>query len=183
MTPEQVAMTAFAASRLDDGRTPAQAFADLAGAGLRYQQAALAVCVAAGTPAEDAVARVSEFAELWPALDDTEPGSAGELLEGHGVFDVEVALDEVASQAASYLRQAISAAGWFPSGQANAIHRMLRTGRLVEALVALEEIGAKRWLDNRPFWAALVRAGDTLSDSLSDAPGLAEVRRRCFERA
>jgi hypothetical protein len=179
MTPEQVAMVAFAGSRLHDGRSPGEAFGDLVGIGVEPRRAAVAVCVAAGNPAEVAEQRVREFDDVWPVLEPGDTGAGGSLLETHGFFDVEAVLDDTQNVAASHLRQAVAAAGWLPSGIAPAVFRQLRTGKLCEALLYLEDLGARRWPDNSVFWANLVHAADSLG---GDDPSVREISRRCAER-
>jgi hypothetical protein len=179
MTPEQVAMVAFAGSRLQDGRSPGEAFGDLVEIGVEPRRAAVAVCVAAGSPAEAAEQRVRDFDDVWLVLEPGDTDAGGPLLEMHGFFDVEVVLNDAQNVTASRLRQAVAVAGWLPSGSAHAVFRQLRTGKLREALLYLEDLGARRWPDNSAFWANLVRAADSLG---VDDPSVQELLRRCAER-
>jgi hypothetical protein len=180
MTAEQLAMVAFAVARLGDGRTPAQAFADLVGIGIDRRQAAIAVCVALGTDRVTAEQRALEYDRLWPLLEPGEDEAAGELLADHGFFDVEVELDDAQNTTASWLNQAFSAAGARLATHTTGHFRRIRTGRLREGFLELESIGHQRDSGVPEFWEHLVQAADSLG-----LPGDSEVqaaRRRCVAR-
>jgi hypothetical protein len=180
MTAEQQAMVAFAVARLGDGRTPGQAFADLVGIGIDRRQAAIAVCVALGTDRQTADQRAVEYDSLWPLLEPGEDEAAGELLADHGFFDVEVALDDAQNATASWLNQAFSAAGARLATYTTGHFRRIRTGRLREAFLELESIGAQRDIRVPEFWQYLVQAAASLGQT-----GDGEVdraRERCLRR-
>jgi hypothetical protein len=181
MTAEHLAMVAFAVARLGDGRTPAQAFADLVGIGIDHRQAAIAVCVAVGTDRETAEQRVREYDSLWPLLEPGEDEAAGQLLAGHGFFDVEVEFDDAQNITASWLNQAFSATGGLPATHAIGHFRRIRTGRLREAFLELESLGRRRNVTVPDFWRHLVKAADSLG--LADDDEVAQARRRCVERS
>jgi hypothetical protein len=178
-----VALVAFASARLADGRRPEQAFCDLVEVGADRRLAAIIVCVAAGTPWGVAEARMADFDDIWASLSSGPAEAAGGLLELYGYFDVEIELPPDRAVIASHLRQAMTAAGYLPSGYANQMYRLLRTGRLREALLSLEEMGAARWLENEPFWLAMVEAAVRLDSAEILDTQLAAVRRRCESRA
>jgi hypothetical protein len=157
---QHVAMVAFASSRINDGRSLAEAYGDLVSIGVAARPAAVAVCVAAGNSREVAERRVVEFDDVWGAL--TDPATAGTLLEQHGFFDVEAVLDEEQQAIAAHLRRAVAAAGWFPPVAAQAVFRQVRTGRLREALRSLEDLGRERWPHHEEYWEHLTRAADGL---------------------
>jgi hypothetical protein len=177
------ALVAFAAARLADGRRPEQAFGDLAALGTERRLAAIAVCTAAGTPWEVAESRMAAFDDVWSSLGGGPTETAGGLLELYGYFDLEVALPADREEIAGHLRRALSAVEYLPSGYANQMYRLLRTGRLREALLSLEEVGAMRWPDNVQFWLGMSDAAVRLdSAEILDAE-VAAVRRRCESRA
>jgi hypothetical protein len=173
-------MVAFATARLLDGRRSEQAFTDLVGLGTDRRLAAIAVCVAAGTPWDAAVARMTGFDTMWTSLEASRAEVAGGLLELYGYFDPEVVLDSEQNLTASFLRQAMSAVEFLPSGYANQMYRLLRTGALQEAFLSLAEMGDLRWQDNVPFWRCLRQAARRL-DPLDDE--VAAAQRRCDQHA
>ena len=173
-------MVAFAAARLLDGRRPEQAFTDLVGLGTDRRLAAIAVCAAIGTPWQAAEARMAGFDTMWASLEASSAEVAGGLLELYGYFDPEVVLDPEQNLTASYLQQAMAAVEFLPSGYANQMHRLLRTGALREAFLSLAEMGDLRWQDNLPFWQGLRTAALRL-DPLDDE--VAAALRRCEQYA
>ncbi len=177
------ALVAYAATQLSDGRRPEQAFCDVVALGTDRRVAAIAVCVAAGTPWDLAEARMASFDDIWSSLAGGTAETAGGLLELYGYFDLEVELVDDRAAIASNLRQAMAAVEYLPSGYANQMYRLLRTGRLREALLALEEIGADRWPDNRPFWLGMTEAAVRLDSAAILDTEVAAVRRRCEARA
>lgn len=177
------ALVAFAAARLADGRRPEQAFGDLAALGTERRLAAIAVCVAAGTPWEVAQDRMASFDDMWASLGNAPVETAGGLLELYGYFDVEVELTDEQAAVAAHLRQALAAVAYLPSGYANQMYRLLRTGRLREALISLEDMGARRWVDNLPFWQAMSEAAVRLDSAEILDTDIAALRRRCEARA
>jgi hypothetical protein len=177
------ALVAFAVARLADGRLPEHAYGDLTALGTDRRLAAIAVCVAAGTPWDVAEARMATFDDIWSNLGAASAETAGGLLELYGYFDVEIELSDDLAVIASYLRQALAAAEYLPSGYANQMYRLLRTGRLRDALISLEDMGAKRWPDNLPFWLGLTEAASRLDSAQILDTELAAVRRRCEARA
>jgi len=177
------ALVAFAAARLADGRRPEQAFADMAALGADRRLAAIAVCAAAGTPWEVAEARMTSFDDIWSSLGTAPVETAGGLLELYGYFDVEVQLAAEQAEVAGHLRQALTAVEYLPSGYANQMYRLLRTGMLREALLSLEEMGAVRWPDNAPFWLGMSEAAVRLDSAEILDPEVAAARRRCESRA
>ena len=180
MTAEQLAMVAFAVARLGDGRTPGQAFADLVGIGIDRRQAAIAVCVALGTDRGTAQQRALQYDSLWPLLEPGEDEAAGELLADHGFFDVEVELNDAQNTIASWLNQAFSAAGARLATHTTAHFRRIRTGRLREAFLELESIGARRDIRVPEFWQHLVQAADSLGPTGDDE--VDRARERCLRR-
>jgi hypothetical protein len=173
-------MVAFAAARLLDGRRPEQAFTDLVGLGTDRRLAAIAVCAAVGTPWQAAEARMTGFDTMWTSLDASSAEVAGGLLELYGYFDPEVVLDPEQNLTASYLQQAMAAVEFLPSGYANQMHRLLRTGALREAFLSLAEMGGLRWQENAPFWQGL-RAAARRLDPLDDE--VAAALRHCEQYA
>ncbi len=172
-------MIAFATARLLDGRRPEQAFGDLVGLGVDRRQAAIAVCVAAGTPLDAAEARMAGFDGVWAGLAGGSAEAAGSLLELYGFFDVDVVLDDEQSTIASLLRQAMATVEYLPSGYANQMYRLLRTGGLREAFLSLEEMGGLRWQENRAFWDAMKQAAARLDSAHRLDSEMAAARRRC----
>jgi hypothetical protein len=177
------ALVAFAVGRLAQGRRPEQAFCDLVGYGADRRLAAIAVCVANGTPWDVAEARMTSFDDVWASLGGGSAETAGGLLELYGYFDREVEPTPEEVPVAAALRAAMAAVEYLPSGYANQMYRLLRTGRLREALLSLEEMGAQRWPDNRPFWLSLADAAVRLDSASILDTEIAAVRRRCESRA
>lgn len=177
-----VVLVAFATGRLAAGRRPEQAYLDVIALGADRRLAAIAVCAAAGTPWAEARTRMAAFDDIWSSLGSGSPETAGSLLELYGFFDVEVALDPDEAQVATFLRQAMATVAYLPSGYANGLYRMLRTGRLREALLSLEEMGAKRWADNRDFWLGLTEAAARLDSASILDTEVAAAHRRCASR-
>jgi hypothetical protein len=180
--PETGALLVFAQARMADGRRPEQAFCDLVQLGTDRRLAAIAVCVAAGTPWEIAEERMASFDDIWTSLGSGTAEAAGGLLELYGYFDLEVELDHPRAVIASYLRQAMAAVEYLPSGYANQMYRLLRTGKLREAFLSLEEMGAKRWSDNLPFWLGMTEAAVRLDSAELLDSEVAAARRRCERR-
>jgi hypothetical protein len=119
------------------------------------------------------------FDYLWASLASGSGETAGGLLEQYGFFDLEVVLTPDQLVVADAVRAAMAEVDYVPHGLANQVHRQLRTGRLREALLALVDLGARQWSDNRPFWAALLPAAVRLDRAeLLDAQ-VAAARRRC----
>jgi hypothetical protein len=83
---------------------------------------------------------------------------------------------------ATALRGAMGAAEYLPSGYANQLYRLLRTGRLREAIFSLEEVGAQRWPDREPFWHHLTEAAVRLDSATILDTEVAALRRRCESR-
>jgi hypothetical protein len=180
---ERAMMIAFAAARLLDGRRPEHAFSDLVALGTDRRQAAIAVCVAAGTPWDVAETRMAGFDGVWASLAGGSAEAAGGLLELYGYFDVDVTLDDQQTAIATFLRQAMSAAEYLPSGYANQMYRLLRTGALREAFLSLEEMGGLRWNEHRAFWDGMRRAAALLDSADPIDAELAAARHRCEQRA
>ena len=176
----RAASVVFATARLADGRRPEQAFTDLVGLGIDRREAAVAVCVAVGTPWEAAEARMAGFDPMWASLSASSAEVAGGLLELYGYFDQEVVLDPDQNLTASHLQQAMAAVEFLPSGYANQLHRLLRTGALKEAFLSLAEMGGLRWQDNVLFWHRMGEVAGRL-DPLDDE--VAAARRRCEQFA
>lgn len=160
--PEHQVMVAFAFAQIADGRSPGEAYRELAATGTDRRRAAIAVCVAGGTDLAEAEQRMLAYDDIWPLLEDGDDAAAGDLLELHGYFDREVVLDEAQNATVSLLQQALAHAGPVPSGYAIGVGRLLRTGRLQEAVEVLRSTGRERWPDNGPFWALLDRAAASL---------------------
>jgi hypothetical protein len=175
-------LVAFATGRLAAGRRPEQAYLDVIAIGADRRLAAIAVCAAAGTPWPEALSRMAAFDDIWSSLGSGSAETAGSLLELYGFFDLEVELDPDQAQIATFLRQAMAAVTYLPSGYANGLYRMLRTGQLREAMLSLEEMGAKRWADNRDFWVGLTEAATRLDSASILDTDVAAVRRRCESR-
>jgi hypothetical protein len=155
-------MVAFAFARMADGRSPGEAYRDLVEIGTDRRRAAIAVCVAGGTDLAGAEQRMLAYDDIWPLLEDGDDAAAGDLLELHGYFDLEVVLDDAQNATVSLLQQALARAGSMPSGYAIGIGRLLRTGRLHDAVGLLRSTGRQRWPDNEPFWALLDQAAALL---------------------
>jgi hypothetical protein len=176
---DRAVMVAFATARLLDGGRPEHAFTDLVALGTDRRQAAIAVCVAAGTPWEVAENRMAGFDGVWASLASGSAGAAGSLLELYGYFDADVALDDEQNTIASFLREAMAAVEYLPSGYANQMYRLLRTGQLREAFLSLEEMGGLRWQENRPFWNGLRQAAARLDSAHQLDSEVSAARRRC----
>jgi hypothetical protein len=167
MSHEHTVMVAFAFARLADGFPPGEAYRDLVVIGTDRRRAAIAVCVAGGTPLEEAERRMLAYDDIWPLLEDGEDAAAGDLLELHGYFDLEVALDEGQNATVSLLQQALAGAGSMPNGYAIGIGRLLRTGRLGEAFASLRSTGRDRWPENEAFWGLLAQAAASFDPPLT----------------
>ena len=176
------ALVAFAVGRLAQGRRPEQAFCDLVELGTDRRLAAVAVCVANGTPWSVAESRMTSFDDVWSSLGGGPAETAGGLLELYGYFDREVELTPDEAPIAAALRTAMAAVEYLPSGYANQMYRLLRTGDLREALFSLEEMGGQRWPENLPFWEALTEAAVRLDSATILDTEVAAVRRRCESR-
>lgn len=175
-------LVAFAVGRLAQGRRPDQAFCDLVELGTERRLAAIAVCVANGTPWDVAEERMVSFDDIWTNLGNGSAETAGGLLELYGYFDREVELTPDESAIAFALRAAMGAVEYLPSGFANQMYRLLRTGKLREALFSLEEIGAQRWPDREAFWVNLTEAAVRLDSVTILDTEVAALRRRCESR-
>ena len=175
-------LVAFAVGRLAQGRRPEQVFCDLVELGTERRLAAIAVCVANGTPWAAAEERMASFDEIWTYLGNGPAETAGGLLELYGFFDREVELTPGETAIAYALRAAMGAVEYVPSGFANQMSRLLRTGKLREALFALEELGAQRWPDHEAFWTNLTDAAVRLDSVTILDNEVAAVRRRCESR-
>jgi hypothetical protein len=175
-------LVAFAVGRLGQGRRPEQVFCDLVELGTERRLAAIAVCVANGTPWEAAEERMASFDEIWTYVGHGSAERAGGLLELYGYFDREVELTAEEAAIAMALRAAMGAVEHVPSGFANQMSRLLRTGKLREALFCLEEVGAQRWPDRPSFWTYLTDAAVRLDSIAILDTELAELRRRCESR-
>jgi hypothetical protein len=179
---ERAVMVAFAKGRLLDGRRPEHAFGDLVALGTDRRQAAIAVCVAAGTTWEQAEARMAGFDGMWASLAHGSAEVAGGLLELYGYFDQDVVLDDQQNATASFLQQAMAAVEFLPSGYANQMHRLLRTGQLREAFLSLEEMGDLRWQENHAFWHRMRQAAAGLDAAYPLDNEVAAARWRCDRR-
>jgi len=175
-------LVAFAVGRLAQGRRPEQVFCDLVELGTERRLAAIAVCVANGTPWDAAEERMASFDEIWTYVGNGPAETAGGLLELYGYFDREVELTPDEAAIAFALRAAMGAVEYVPSGFANQMYRLLRTGKLREALFALEELGAQRWPDHESFWTNLTEAAVRLDSVTILDNEVAAVRRRCESR-
>ncbi|MBN1174660.1 MAG: hypothetical protein JXA67_21030 [Micromonosporaceae bacterium] len=148
------------------------------------RQAAVATCIAAGTPTGIAEQRLADCDELFAVFQEGEEEDLASLLDDVGYFDVEVALDQRGSAIADCLYRAVAVAtavDGFPSGAAYSLFRHLRGGRLVEAFILLIRVGHQRWAALPGFWTALLAATQLLG--AQDAEGYAEARDRCMELA
>ncbi|MBX6750884.1 MAG: hypothetical protein IRY85_14630 [Micromonosporaceae bacterium] len=175
-------LVAFAVGRLAQGRRPEQAFCDLVELGTERRLAAIAVCVANGTPWDVAEERMVSFDDIWTNLGNGSAETAGGLLELYGYFDREVELTPDEAAIAFALRAAMGAVEYLPSGFANQMYRLLRTGKLREALFCLEEVGAQRWPDRESFWVNLTEAAVRLDSVTILDTEVAALRRRCESR-
>jgi len=174
------ALLVFATARLADGRTHEGAFCDLVALGTDRRLAAVAVCAAAGTAWEVARARMAGVDDGWLAVGPA--ADAGTLLETYGYFDVEVELDPSRSVIASHLRQAMAGVSYLPGPYANQLYRLLRTGRVREAFLSLEETGGRRWADDPSFWGVMALAAAGLDTTELLDVEVAAARRRCLQR-
>jgi hypothetical protein len=130
-----------------------------------------------------AEARMTSFDDIWVSLGGGSAETAGGLLELYGYFDREVELTADDAAMAAALRSAMVSVEYLPSGYANQMYRLLRTGKLREALFSLEEMGAQRWPDHTPFWVSLTEAAVRLDAATILDTEVAAVRRRCEARA
>jgi len=150
---EDAVMVAFAISRLQDGRRPAEAYLDLVATGANRRPAAIAVCVAGGTEMDVAEQRLRAYDGSWSLRDE----DVAELLESNGYFDLEVALTDAQNAAVSLIQQAMAQVALRPA-YATELGRLLRTGRLTEAIDSLRTTGRERWPENPRFWGLLEQA-------------------------
>ncbi len=149
-----------AAQRIVAGQDIRTAFLALLADGTTPDGAAAAVCVAFGSPADEAVARLRTFAGLWDALGPGEEAEGVDLLIERGYFEPDVTGDERQQAARASLQAAVRAVPALPSGLAVSLSTQLRTGRHAEAFLCLERLGRRRWPDNASFWAAMREASD-----------------------
>jgi hypothetical protein len=88
-------------------------------------------------------------------------------------------LDDAELAIVTQMHAALGLVDGVPSGIAISPFRNLRTGRLAEAFLQLERLGASRWAADRDYWVALSRAGDRFAPGRDD---VAAAQRRCRER-
>jgi hypothetical protein len=154
-----------ASRRLATGDDIGKVFLGLLSDGAVPDDAAVAVCVAAGSRRQEAVERLRDFAGLWGGLEPGEEPDGVDLLIAHGYFEADAVLDDQQQAALTYLGAALKAVSGIPSGFAASLFTKLRTGRLVEAFRQLERLGAQRWPDNTCFWSAMRPASEILQPS------------------
>lgn len=164
---EQQALLRRARESLHVGASPETAFAELAVATSNLRVAAIAVCVAAGTPRADAEKRWATDGEpLVAEIRDGEGALLGEILEMAGFFDFHRTLDEHELQIRHELDQAFAAAGRWRSGVAHSLIRQLETGRFVDALASMTAHGPRRGVPTpSTYWTHLLAAANLLTSS------------------
>ncbi|MEV0394156.1 hypothetical protein [Polymorphospora rubra] len=177
--PGEESLVAFARARLAAGDDAPAVFLELVSGEAAPPDAAIAVCVAAGSSRADAESRLEQFEGLWEIFEPGEEGDAAYLLAVGGYFEPDAVLGEDEQEAVAQLNAVLTTVSGIPSGFAAGYLRDLRTGRLVEAFLRLERLGTIRWADNPRFWAAMCRAGRTFPDGHAD---LDAARQRCYER-
>jgi hypothetical protein len=165
--------------RLVPGTAASEVFVHMLTEGVDPRRAAIAVCVAAGSPRSQAELRLQMVDGIWELVEPGEEDLIAEALDAHGYFEPDAVLTEREHAIVANLNAAWIASGGIPSGYAVGISRDMRTGRLAQAFVRLEALGAVRWTSNTEFWTAMCRAADHMldNDSAVDA-----ARQRCFER-
>jgi hypothetical protein len=134
----------------------------LLGDGGTPDEAAIAVCVAAGSTHEEAVERLRQFTGLWDDLEPGEEADGVDLLVEFGYFVPDAVLDEQQQEAVASMRAALATVPGWPSGSAFSLSTRLRTGHLAQAFAEMEHVGVRRWPDHTPFWDAMRRAGEIL---------------------
>ncbi|WP_027344189.1 hypothetical protein [Hamadaea tsunoensis] len=164
---------------LASGAGASDTFVCLVGAGVAPAEAAVAVCVAAGSPRADAERRLEEFDGLWDLMEVGEEADAADVLARHGYFEPDATLSNDQQEIVALLHTVLTTVKGVPSGYAVTLFKDLRTGRLVKAFLQLEWLGGIRWKENREFWIAMCRAGEAFAD---DDAALDSARQRCLER-
>lgn len=166
-------------ARLAAGSHPVEVFTTMVDDGAAPRQAAVIICIAAGTRRRDAEQRLTAFDDLWEAMHAGDEHDVATLLHMHGYFDPDAVLDDAEVAIATQMYAALDLVDGVPSGHAISLYRNLRTGRLADAFLQLERLGTSRWATNRHYWAALSRAGDRLPPDRDD---VAAAQQRCRER-
>ncbi|MEV6969096.1 hypothetical protein AB0M47_28670 [Hamadaea sp. NPDC051192] len=169
-----------AREQLASGVAAPDAFVKLLFAGVGPAEAAVAVCVAAGSPRADAQRRLEAFEGLWDAIEPGEEAEAADVLAVHGYFEPDATLSKDQQEIAARLRVVLTTIEGVPGGYAVTLWKDLRTGRLKNAFLQMESLGSVRWKENKAFWIAMCQAGEAFTD---DDVGLGAARRRCRERA
>src|SRR5262249_46519085 len=82
----------IAREHLASGTAAPDALVKLLLAGVAPNEAAVAVCVAAGSPRAEAERRLEEFAGLWDLIEPGEEADAAELLARFGYFEPDAVL-------------------------------------------------------------------------------------------
>jgi hypothetical protein len=163
---QQQALMRRARESLDNGASPETVFVALAVDTRDLREAAIAVCVAAGTPRADAEGRWGDGCEqLLAEIHDGEEAIFGEILEMTGFFDFHRPLDEREQHVRRELRQAMATALPLPSGYAHLLGRTLQTGRLARAFIKMTTLPLT---DATAYWAHLLAAADLLAGSEDD---------------
>jgi hypothetical protein len=177
--PSNSELEQAAREQLASGLAAPDVLVRLLAAGVDPTQAAVAVCVAAGSPGAEAERRLVEFDGLWELMEPGEEAEAADLLARQGYFEPDAVLDEQQQEIAARLQLVLTTVGGVPSGFAPTLFKYLRTGHLAKAFIQLEWLGSMRWKDNEDFWTAMCRVGEAFPDEDAD---LDAARLRCFER-
>jgi hypothetical protein len=157
-----------------------EVFVGLLADGVEPGEAAVAVCVAAGSTRQEALRRLGALEGLWELVEAGEEGDAIDVLIGQGYFEPDAVLDQRQQVILAHLQAALQASGGVASGMAVGLATDLRTGRLAEAFLRMEHLPPRPGTDSARFWAAMCHAGEML------AVGHGEVQEalgRCRQNA
>ncbi|MDX3533502.1 hypothetical protein PV721_03775 [Streptomyces sp. MB09-01] len=173
---------------LGSGLPVIEVHAELAAGTDDVRAAALVVCDALGIPRGEAERRLRGCQDLWGEFGPGDERLVGELLDGIGLFDVHVTLDERGERIRGLMRRAMGASGGISSGIGVGILRKLDTGRLPEAFAVLVRVRVRERGDPVRYWAVLGTAGELLAAWLpsgdEEAAGrVREARERCAREA
>jgi hypothetical protein len=155
---------------LTEDADPCQVFQRLADGGASFRSAALATCIALGIARSEAEQQLKlDDDEFWGVDSDvgsspfSDAAECADVLEQLGAFDRRIESDADQRRAGQLLGTAVSHLLPLGSGYVFRLSRLLRTGRLQEALVLLSQ--PEQWgrhPDTTAYWTALVQASEVL---------------------
>jgi hypothetical protein len=166
--------------RLGSGADVRTVLLEILADGAAPYDATIAVCVAAGSTPEQAQDRYKPFEGLWDFLEPGEEADGADTLVALRYFEPDAVLNGQERESAALLGAALATLPGYPAGFGLTFHHDLRTGQLAKAFLLAEMVGAGRWKDNGPFWAAMSRAGETLAGTHDEVMA---AYRRCRESA